>query len=97
MIIIPELERLLWKDGKTSIIIDAMEDSLDLLIGHVKEHEYRRSCRNHWQTLLAAVNGWNVDNETGVVHSVASIRTRIHNLKTRSKYMYMYSEIYLLI
>ena len=79
---------VLWKDGETSIIINAMEDSLDLLIGHVKEHEYRRSRRNRWQTLLATVNGWNEDNGTGVIRSVASIRTRIHNLKTRSEYCY---------
>ena len=76
---------VLWKDGETLLIVDAMEENLDLLIGHVKSHEYRRARRNKWQSLLAAVNGWNEDNETGVVRSVTSIRTQIHNLKTRSK------------
>ena len=84
---------VLWKDGETLLIVDAMEESLDLLIGHVKSHEYRRARRNRWQTLLAAVNGWNQDNETGVVRSVASIRTRIHNLKTRSNFHFIHLEM----
>ena len=32
---------VLWKDGETLLIKDAMEENLDLLIGHVKSHEYR--------------------------------------------------------
>ena len=74
-----------WKDGETSILIDAMEDSMELLVGHIKEHEYRRMRLNRWKTLLNAINAWNEDNNTGVIRSIKSIRTKIFNLRTRSK------------
>ena len=74
-----------WQDGETVPILDALENSKDLLIGHVKDNEYRRIRLNTWAALLADVNQWNADNNTGVVRSVTSIRARIHNLKSRSK------------
>ena len=75
-----------WQEGELSIIIEQMDDNLDVLFGHCKESEYRRTRVNAWKGLLDAVNNWNDQNGTGVVRSVLSIRTKIRNLKQRSMY-----------
>ena len=85
-----------WKDGEVSIVVDAMEDSMELLIGHIKEHEYRRMRLNRWKSLLNAINTWNEDNGTGVVRSIKSIRTKIFNLRTRSKYHCAFHLVYVI-
>ena len=74
-----------WQEGELSIIIDAMDDHYDMLVGHVKDHEYRRSRVKAWRNLLTAINNWNDLNRTNLVRSVKSIRTKMRNLRQRSK------------
>ena len=75
-----------WQEGELGVIINHLDDKLDVLFGHCKESEYRRTRVNAWKNLLNAINNWNVQNGTNVVRSVLSIRTKIRNLKQRSKY-----------
>ena len=75
-----------WQEGELGVIINHLDDNLELLFGHCKESEYRRSRVNAWKSLLNAINNWNDQNGTNVVRSVLSIRTKIRNLKQRSKY-----------
>ena len=74
-----------WQEGELSIIIDHMEDHYDLLIGHTKGNEYRRTRVNAWKRLLNEINNWNDVNATNIIHSVKSIRTKIRNLRQRSE------------
>ena len=66
-------------------MIDHMEDHLDLLVGHTKGNEYRRTRVKAWKSLLNAINNWNDQNGTHIVRSVKSICTKMRNLKQRSK------------
>ena len=74
-----------WQEGELSIILDHMDDYYDLLVGHTKDHEYRRTRVKAWQNLLNAINNWNELNGTGLVRSVKSIRTKMRNLRQRSE------------
>ena len=62
-----------WQEGELSIIIDHMEDSLDVLFGHCKESDYRKTRVNAWKRLLNEINYWNDQHDTSVVRSVLSI------------------------
>ena len=75
-----------FKEGELGIVIDHLENNLQNLTGHIKSNEYRRGRRAAWKRLVTDVNRWNSDNKTGVIRSGASIKTKIDNLKYRSKF-----------
>ena len=74
-----------WQEGELSIIIDHMEDHYDLLVGHTKDNDYRRTRVNAWKRLLVEINNWNDVHGTKVIRGVKSIRTKIRNLRQRSE------------
>ena len=65
---------------------DHMDDHYELLVGHTKGHEYRRTRVKAWRNLLGAINHWNDLNGTRIIRSVKSIRTKMRNLRQRSEY-----------
>ena len=74
-----------WQEGELSIIIDYMDDHYDKLVGHTKGPDYRKMRVKTWKSLLAAINNWNDLNNTKLIRSVKSIRTKIRNLRQRSE------------
>ena len=75
-----------FKDGELAILVDHMEDKLQLLTGFCRDHEYKRVRNNAWAQLVREINTWNEQNGTGIVRSLTSLRDKINNLKSRSKY-----------
>ena len=69
-----------WQEGELSIMIDHMDDHYELLVGHTKGHEYRRTRVKAWRNLLGAINHWNELNGTRIIRSVKSIQTKMCNL-----------------
>ena len=74
-----------WQEGELSIMIDHMEDHYNLLVGHTKGNEYRKTRVKAWRNLLTGINTWNDQNNTRIVRSVKSIRTKMRNLRQRSE------------
>ena len=74
-----------FKEGELSVLIDHLENNLQNLTGHIKTNEYRRGRREAWRNLVNSINRWNRDNGTGVIRSARSIKTKLDNLKYRSK------------
>ena len=74
-----------WQEGELSIIVDYMEDHYDKLVGHTKGPDYRKVRVKTWRNLLSAINNWNDLNNTKLIRSVKSIRTKIRNLRQRSE------------
>ena len=78
-----------FKEGELSILIDHLDNNLDNLTGHIKNNEYHRGRRQAWRNLVDAINNWNQLNGTGLVRSAESIKTKMDNLKYRSKWIYI--------
>ena len=74
-----------FQDAELGILIDHLDRNLQNLMGHIKNNEYRRGRRQAWRNLVDAINNWNAANGTGVIRSAKSIKTRLDNLKYRSK------------
>ena len=56
-----------FKEGELAIIIDHMDENLEKLTGHCREHEYKRIRTSAWAQLVADINRWNDQNGTGVI------------------------------
>ena len=76
---------VMFKEGELSVLIDHLDNNLDNLIGHIKNNEYRKGRRAAWHNLVDAINIWNQANGTGLIRSAKSIKTKMDNLKYRSK------------
>ena len=74
-----------FQDAELGILIDHLDTNLDNLVGHIKHNEYRRGQRQAWRNLVDAINNWNLTNSTGLIRSAKSIKTRMDNLKYRSR------------
>ena len=70
-----------FQQGELGVIISHLENNLENLTGHIKTNEYRRGQRQAWKRLVNDVNRWNSDNGTGVIRSVASIKTKIRQFE----------------
>ena len=66
-------------------IVDAMEENLDLLVGHTRGNEYRRKRIKAWKQLMAWIHLWNEQQGTNVVRSYKTTYNKLNNLKARSK------------
>ena len=62
-----------FKEGELAIIIDHMDENLEKLTGHCRDHEYKRIRNNAWAQLVADINRWNDQNGTGVIRSHTSV------------------------
>ena len=74
-----------FKEGELDILVDHLKSNLENLTSHIKTNEYRRGRREAWTSLVNAINLWNETNGTGVIRSAPSIKTKMDNLKYRSK------------
>ena len=73
-----------WKEGEMACIVDAMEENLDLLVGHTRGNEYRRKRITAWRNLMDRIHLWNQQQGTNVVRSYATTY-KLNNLKARNE------------
>ena len=79
-------KKIKFFEGEMSIILDTLEDKYETLFGHQKTNEYKRKRKRAWEKLTNAVNHWHVTEGTGKIRTQDTIKTKIDNLKSRSKY-----------
>ena len=73
------------KEGEIAIIVNAVEENLELLVGNIRGNEYRRKRIKAWKDLMNRIHLWNEQQGTGVVRSYASTYNKLNNLKARSE------------
>ena len=62
-----------FKDGELAIIVDHMEENLETLTGHCRDHEYKRIRNNAWRNMVDDINRWNEQNGTGIIRGYISV------------------------